>query len=401
VPHEEQRATGPWRLAANASAMASSPIEPEPSSSAPLRTESLRAGRVRRRLSSAARTRGQSASVACFSPSSAPPGRTTPLKARSESWSTGVAESPTWSRCAPNATSARAAPGPRRAAWRPRCSRVRARHAGGRRRGWCRAWRRAPERRPGRTSVRLMRGPSTNSAGMGVLSADCTVSVPRRSCAATAGGGSKVRAPRSPPPGRAAARELLDRAEGGIGPQRETTTRPATASRSARRCPSRRTPRPRRSPAHPRTEIDDGKVAPRLERGVADGGAWRRRARRGARTAPSGNSRRSRRPARARRASPGRQVLGGPPAALGAASRPCMESCANAVRRRSRAAGDERPRSRAGRGPGSVRVAGAPAHAASAERDAERGRGSRGRHGRERSRRAARIEDAARRLRRT
>jgi hypothetical protein len=80
---------------ADASAMASSPTEPEPSSSAPLLIESGRAGRRRRRLSSAARTRGQSVPPGCRAWSSSPCGRTTALNARSESWSTGVGRTPT------------------------------------------------------------------------------------------------------------------------------------------------------------------------------------------------------------------------------------------------------------------------------------------------------------------
>jgi hypothetical protein len=70
---------------ANDSASSSSATVPLPSSSAPLRIESARAGRSARRLSRIVRIRAASSGVAGRTGLSAPIGRTTRLKTRKES----------------------------------------------------------------------------------------------------------------------------------------------------------------------------------------------------------------------------------------------------------------------------------------------------------------------------
>jgi hypothetical protein len=76
---------GRTELRANDSASSSSATVPLPSSSAPLRIESGRGARSARRLSRIARIRADSSGVAGRIGLSAPAGRTTRLKARSES----------------------------------------------------------------------------------------------------------------------------------------------------------------------------------------------------------------------------------------------------------------------------------------------------------------------------
>ena len=81
---------------ANASAISRTPIEPEPSSSAPLLIESSRAGWSARRLSVIARIFATSSAVAGRFGLSAPCGLTTVLNTRIESWSTApFARTPT------------------------------------------------------------------------------------------------------------------------------------------------------------------------------------------------------------------------------------------------------------------------------------------------------------------
>jgi hypothetical protein len=85
-------------------AISSIPAVPDASSSAPLNTESSRAGPSARARASSARKAARFSSVHAAGSCSSPSGRRMRLKASSESWSTASRVTPTWSLWEPMAT---------------------------------------------------------------------------------------------------------------------------------------------------------------------------------------------------------------------------------------------------------------------------------------------------------